>query len=386
MNIKDFTGNATGKLVPIVEESVNLWSFVPDPIPRKLELRGSIMKLVESAGTHLGRLFGAAEILNPWLRLFLTREAIASNKIEGTITTARQLYLFGSEESGKTNREEELDRKEVLNYVKAMDTGVDLLKTYPLALNTINKLHAVLLDGVRGQDKLPGQLRKRQNAISKNKFIDAKYIPPPASEVLAGISDIEKFIHEESDIPNVVKVALVHYQFEAVHPYLDGNGRLGRLLIPLLLSSWEMIPLGTPRLYLSDYFEEHNNEYGNHLLLISQNGEWDAWIEFFLKGVIDESQKTWDLAHALIDLQDRWIDKVSSRPGSLQTIVRKLFDWPVVRLKDVEQMTGRSRQQAGNYARELEKLGILKGDGKSWGQTYFADDIFRTFFGETNED
>jgi Fic family protein len=143
-----------------------------------------------------------------------------------------------------------------------------------------------------------------------------------------------------------------------------------------------MIPSGMPRLYLSNYFESNNQEYRDCLLRISQNGKWCEWIEFFLKGVVVESQKTWDLAMALLDLQKKWIDKVSSGAGNLQLIVRKLFKFPVVRLKDIEQMTGRSIQQAGNYARELEKLGILKGDGKSWGQSYFADDIFRVFFGE----
>ncbi|MFH2054315.1 MAG: Fic family protein [bacterium] len=383
MKAEEFTDNATGRLVPIVEEGVELTAFVPDPIPRTLKLSSPIMKLAERAGLRLGRLFGAGEILNPMLQLFLAREAIASNAMEGTITTARQLYLFDRDEGGADDGEMRSERREVANYIKAMNLGINLLAERPLSLNLINALHAKLLENVRGQNKMPGQIRRRQNAISKSRFAAARYIPPPPAEVIPAVGDIESFIHEDSDLPNSVRAALVHYQFEAVHPYLDGNGRLGRLLIPLLLSSWEMLPSGTPRLYLSKYFEQHDEEYRDKLLRVSQNGEWNSWIEFYLTAIVEESEKTWSKAEELIRLRERFIDRIKSGAGNLLEVVRRLFDYPVLTHKDIAGLTGLSRQQAGNYASKLVEVGILTPDKTEWRHYYYADEIFRVFFEES---
>ncbi len=383
MRKEDFTDRATGRLIPIIEEGHALMAFVPDKIPRNLTISNAIMRLAEQASLQLGRLFGAGEIINPLLALFMRREAIASNAIEGTVTTARELYLFEAEESAIRERERGTERREVLNYVLAIERGIELLNSRPVSLNMINELHKILLDRVRGQDKSPGQIRRRQNAISRRGFPDARYIPPPASDVMPGIDDLEKFIHEDTFYPDLIRAALFHYQFEAIHPYLDGNGRLGRLLTPLLLCSWKKLPEGTPRLYLSKYFEQHDQIYRDRLLRISQNGEWDEWFEFFLQAILSESEKTWDKAHELMRLRDMYVERVKSGPGNLQEVVRKLFDHPVLKIKDIARISGVSRAQAGSYAKKLSDLEILKGNQKSWGQLFYADEILRVFFEET---
>lgn len=384
MDIRKFTEKATGTFVPIVENGLALQAFVPNNLPRSITLSNKIIKQIESASKQLGRLFGAGDIINPLLPLFLRREAIASNKMEGTITTARDLYTFESEIGLYKNKSDQPERAEVFNYIVAMKLGVNTMGDRPISLNLLNALHKTLLDGVRGQYKSPGEIRKRQNAISTKNVIDsdAKYIPPPPTDVLPCIGDLEEYINENSDTPDLVRAALVHYQFEAIHPYMDGNGRLGRLLIPLLLQSWHMIPKGSPRLYLSPFFEQNDDEYRQRLLMVSQNGEWDEWIDFFLRAIMSESEKMWDKAHELTKLRDDYYGRVADGPGKLQQVIRALFERPVLKIKDVSKIAEVSSQQARNYAKNLMECKILSTDDRAWGRHYYADDILRIFFGE----
>lgn len=381
MKVEDFNENAPGQMVPIVEAGERLHAFAPDPIPRDLHLPNPIVKLAEEAGVKLGMLFVDTDILNPVLPLFLRREAIASNAIEGTITTARQLYLFESAEGRMPAKERQSEEQEVANYVSAVIEGMKLLQERPMSLNIIHRLHAILLDGVRGKDKLPGRVRTRQNAISTGDFISARYVPPPPSYVMPALTDLEEFIHEEPTYPDSVRAALVHYQFEAIHPYLDGNGRMGRLLIPLLLCTWNKLPGGFPRLYLSKYFEQHDGEYRDLLLSVSQEGNWVRWIEFFLNAIVSEAQTTLEKCHELTNLQSSYIERVKSGPGRLQEIIRNLFTHPVLKISDIRRMTGVSHQQARNYAITLVDEGILIPDEeKSWGRPYYAGEILHVFF------
>jgi Fic family protein len=383
MRAEAFTAEAPGKLVPIVENGVELLAFVPQTLPRNLEIAGELTRLAEEASLHLGRLFGAGDILNPVLSLFLSREAIASNAIEGTITSARELYLFDAQQRGKSTADSLDQRVEVRNYILATSHGVDLMKDRPLSLNVFNELHKILLEGVRGEDKLPGSIRKRQNAISRGGFSDARYVPPPPSEVMPLMSDLETFVHEETRYPDLLRASLFHYQFEAIHPYLDGNGRLGRLLIPLLLQTWGKLPEGIPRLYLSKYFERHNQEYRDGLLSVSQTGDWAGWVSFFLSGVIEESKRTWDKAHELRRLRDNYIERVKTGPGNLQEIIRQLFVRPVIKVRDIVESTSVSRVQANTYAQRLVEADILVAEDKSWGRHFYADEILQLFFEES---
>lgn len=379
MRKEDFTEKAPGRLVPAAGFP-GVVAFVPNLLPREIQLPTNITMKIEVAAGLLGKLSGEAAILNPWVHLFLRREAIASSAIEGTITTARELYAFEAGEVADGSHHE----KEVLNYVNAATRGLELIGERGMSLNVLKEIHEVMMTGVRGSGKRPGEFRKEQNAISHTKRIeDARFVPPPVPQMHETLHDLEAFIHESPTMPALVRLALTHYQFEAIHPFLDGNGRVGRLMLPLLLCTWGTLPHGPPKLYLSSYLEKNDEEYRYRLLRVSQNGEWNEWNAFFLEAVIVEATETLRKVRELSELHATYIRRVGGGPAKLRDAVSFLFfKSPVVQVKDIRDFTGLTRQRSGEYVEKMVGLNMLTPGEKKWGRLYFANEIMRVFFGE----
>ena len=277
--------------------------------------------LLSKADQVLGELKGVGQMLpNPNLLIgpFIRREAVSSSRIEGTETDFEQLVLFEVEQADSENAD---DRREVSNYVAATQYGLERLKTLPVSLRLMREVHERLMRGVCGEDKTPGDFRRRQNMIGRKGQdpAQARFVPPPIEEMKSALNDLEHYIAHPPGMPVLVELALIHYQFETIHPFLDGNGRLGRLLINLLLC--ERGCLTQPLLYLSSYLERNKDQYMDHLLRISQRGEWVPWLEFFLDGVAVQSKTAIDRSNELLALRNRYRTKWMEQ--STSTVILK---------------------------------------------------------------
>lgn len=289
MNPKEFTKSKAGRLI---RGPQRYWAFVPDPLPPPLSIDWDLARVLSGADRALSELAGLARTLpNPHLLIgpFIRREAVLSSRIEGTQASLSDLFFFEAAypEKGLPARESASDVQEVANYVKALEYALKRVRDLPLSLRLIREVHEILLSGVRGGNWTPGEFRRSQNWIGPPgcTLMEAEFVPPPPHEMMESLSELEKFLHRPSNLPPLVKTALVHYQFEAVHPFLDGNGRIGRLLISLLLRHENL--LDQPFLYLSAFFERRRSEYYAKLLDISKSGQWRSWMEFFMQGVLN---------------------------------------------------------------------------------------------------
>jgi Fic family protein len=287
-------------------------AFVPDPLPPRLDWSPELVAALSSADRLLGRLAGqGARLPNPHLliRPFVRREAVLSSRIEGTQATLGE--LLADEAGAATSRAPE-DLKEVRNYVVALEKGVQRLKKLPLSLRLVKELHSALMTGVRGDGAAPGEFRRMQNWIGSPgaTIANARFVPPPPSELAPCLDAWEKFLHER-DLPPLLQAALLHYQFEAIHPFIDGNGRVGRLLITLFLVEREILP--SPLLYLSAFFEATRRAYYELLTGVSQRGEWEAWILYFLRGIAHQATDALDRVERIDTLREKWRRRLASR-------------------------------------------------------------------------
>ena len=277
MDSKDFEKSAAGRCIKTLK---NYWAFIPNPLPPSIIYK-DLINLLSEADRLLGELSGTGRtLLNPYLLIgpYTRREAVSSSRIEGTEASLSDLFYF---EAAETEKPKVSDVKEVKNYVKAMEAGIKRLKDLPISVRLIREIHKILMQGVRGEQAEPGELRKSQNWIGRQgcTLNEATFVPPPIDEMAKALSDWENYLHSNPKEPPLIQCALMHYQFEAIHPFLDGNGRIGRLLITFFLC--EKGFLTQPLLYLSEFFEKHRSEYYSRLLGVSQRGEWKEWIEFF---------------------------------------------------------------------------------------------------------
>ncbi len=299
-----------------------------------------------------------------------------SSRIEGTKTTLSDLFLFEVTPSLENSVP---DVREVANYVRALDRGLERLRHIPLSLNLIRELHAILLDGVRGLGRRPGEFRRCQNWIGSSRNIDdAIYVPPPAERLAPALSAFERFVNTPNDLPLLVRLAMIHYQFEALHPFEDGNGRVGRLLLSLLLDSERALP--HPVLYLSAYFERNRRDYYEHLLHISQCGAWSEWVQFFLRGVADQSIDAVERAQQLLALRARWAEKCQTARTSalLLKLLDGLFRNPFVNLARAAAQLEVQPQSAQNNINQLIDRGILTEiTGHRRNRVYAAREILR---------
>jgi len=333
-------------------------AYFPRPLPRLLPISPENLLRIADAEAALGRLAGAGRLLpDPHLLVqpYLRREAVASTRIEGTQATLVEVFdaEAGDEPLGA-------DVEEVVNYVRAMELGLRRLETLPLSTRLIREMHGVLLAGVRGREHQPGELRTTQNWIgSRGATIEtATFVPPPPGELAGLLSDLERFVHEDPQLPPLVQAALVHYQFETIHPFLDGNGRIGRLLIVFFLVVRDRLP--SPLLYLSPFFEARRETYYDALQGVRQRGELDSWLRLFLDGVQTQANDALARAERLSDLRERYRASVQATTrGGANRLVDLVFEQPSVNSRTVERRLGLSRPAALNALRQLESLGIL---------------------------
>ena len=380
VRLENFSENAPGRLVSAHGNAVeDYWAFYPDPLPQSVDLDIDTVNLLAAAERAVGELNGVGRMLpNPHLliRPFLRREAVLSSRIEGTVTNLEQLLLFEAEPA---NRSSSPDVREVINYVRAMEYGLKRVENLPVSLRLIREVHEHLMTGVRGQSNNPGEFRVIQNYIAGpgQSIQQARYVPPPTPEMTQALVDLEKFIHSSTDIPFLVQLALIHYQFEAIHPFEDGNGRIGRLLLSLLMCEREY--LSQPLLYLSGYLERNRDTYMDCLLSVSQRCDWLSWIRFFLEGVSSQARDAISRTGQLMNLWQNYRTSLQVARSSSLTLqlVDMLFATPVVTAPYVENELGVTQASARRTIERLEKDGILReATGQRRNRVYIAPEVF----------
>jgi len=337
-----------------------------------------LVQFLSAADRALGKLGGVGQTLpNPHLLIgpFKRREAVLSSRIEGTQASMSDLLIF---EAVPGQEPQVPDVREVWNYVRALDYGLERRTTLPVSNRLIREMHARLLEGVRGEDRTPGDFRRSQNWIGPPgcAMEDATFVPPPPERLTGALDAFEKYLHEPSRLPPILQLALIHYQFEAIHPFLDGNGRLGRLLITLLLCSWAILP--EPLLYLSAYFERHREEYNARLLAVSQQGAWNDWITFFLRGVAEQSMDAVQRANRLLKLRAQYHQRVQSARSSalLVQLIDFLFESPAVTAAQVKHRLSVTPRTAQAHIDRLTAEGVIReATGRKRNRVYLADEI-----------
>ncbi len=336
-------------------------SFQPEFINKQLHLENmEVMQLLSQADRELGRLDMFSKYI-PNIDLFISmhvlKEATQSSKIEGTQTKIDEA-LLDKEDIPLDKRD---DWEEVQNYIKAMEWATNELHKLPFSSRLIRETHKVLLQGVRGEKKHPGEFRTSQNWIGGATIKDAIFIPPTHNSVSELMSDMEKFLHNDAIfLPELLKIGLVHYQFETIHPFLDGNGRVGRLLIPLYLVSREI--LQNPILYLSDFFEKHRKLYYENLMLVREKNDLNQWFKFFLVGIIETAKSGITTFDNILQLQknvEQDLQTLGSRIGNAKKIVDSLYNHPAIDAEKVARIAGISMPSAYKLISTLEDLNIL---------------------------
>ena len=318
-----------------------------------------LTRLLSDSDRALGRLDGVASILpNPdlFVAMYVRQEAVLSSQIEGTQSTLEDVLEFEAE---RKISDRPKDVEEIVNYVKAMNFGLSRLKKLPLSLRLIREIHGELLQGVRGGEHKPGQFRHSQNYIGPLgcNLNNADFVPPPPHEMNKALGGLEKFLHDCSFMPHLIHCGLAHAQFETIHPFLDGNGRVGRLLITFLLCERDI--LRRPLLYLSYYLKAHRTQYYDRLMAIRNDGDWEGWLKFFLRGVYEVSLAATDISREIIKLRDQHHQALSGSANALK-LLDYLFEQPVISVQMAKKYVGCSYGTANDLIWHLEKLGILR--------------------------
>lgn len=363
-----------------VRTSSGYRAFLPESINRKFIIDDPDVHLLqEQASVRLGELNAFSELVPDiahFIRLHVVKEATLSSKIEGTQTQMEEVLL--DEEDISPERRD--DWREVNNYIRALIQGIDLLEELPLSTRLLKKIHATLLSGVRGEHKMPGEFRRSQNWIGGASLLDAAFIPPEWQEVDRLMSDLENFLHNtDLRMPVLLKIALAHYQFETIHPFLDGNGRVGRLLIPIYLRSQGL--LNQPVLYMSEFFEQNRGAYYDNLTRVRTHHDLGQWFRFFLVGMEKTCAKGCAGLRAIIALkkhcETELLPQLGRKMPQANTLLQHLFSAPVIKPAQVAAVTGLSTVSAYKLLEDFEQLGILyETSGKSRNKLY----SFRAYF------
>jgi Fic family protein len=347
-----------------ISQSSGYKAFIPAPLPPDppIVLEGSLQILLSRADMALARLDVLGQVLpnvNLFIAMYVKKEALLSSQIEGTQASLENLFAA---ELGDTP-ENINDVEEVVNYVKALNYGLGRLREFPMSLRLIREIHAVLMSGVRGGNKTPGEFRKSQNWIGPpgSTLKDATFVPPPPYEAEKALGELESYLHKPQTLPTLVDCAMIHYLFETIHPFLDGNGRLGRLLITFYLH-WQGV-MDKPLLYLSYYFKRNRQEYYDRLNLARESGDFEQWIAFFLQGVVTTADAAVETAKNILELQTThrdllWQKKISS-PYAVG-ILDRLFHTPYVSVNDLAEQFSMTYPTAAKVVGQLEGIGILK--------------------------
>ena len=356
MNISEFYAGA-------YEQQYEYRSFLPTAINHEWSVSDpQVATLLEEANRLLGELNAFSQLIPDvdfFIRMHIAKEATTSSRIEGTRTSIEEALV----KKGDLDPEKRNDWQEVHNYIKAINVAVKQLRHLPLSNRLLRETHAVLLKGVRGKHKQPGEFRTSQNWIGVS-LKDAAFVPPHHQQVPDLMSDLEKFIHNDQiHVPHLLKIALIHYQFETIHPFLDGNGRLGRLLVVLYLVSFGL--LHKPALYLSDFFERHRGEYYEHLMAVRTTHKLEPWLKFFLLGMRETAALSIQVFKDILALKEG-IERESMptfhvrRQANAQALMRALYQNPMVSIKSVAQLVQAQTNTAAALIDDFVKLGILQ--------------------------
>ncbi len=355
-------GNRAGRYVA---QSGGFKAFMPGPLPPDpgIAIDGDLQHRLSEADRALGRLHGSVETLpnpNLFVYMYVRKEAVLSSQIEGTQSSLQDLLAAEAHIAEGIPR----DVDEVVNYVRAMNLGLERLEELPVSVRLIREIHRELMRNVRGHHLTPGELRRTQNWIGPagSTIATASFVPPPPHEVPSLLGDLETFVHADGHLPLLLQIGLAHAQFETIHPFLDGNGRIGRLLITFLLC--EKGALAKPVLYLSHYFKKHRQEYYDLLQAVRDAGDWEAWLRFFLRGVAEVSVEAAGTARQILVLRETHRRQINDRLGRVASnghrVLEQLYEKPVVSVEDVRQITGTTFPAANDVVQRLVELEILK--------------------------
>jgi Fic family protein len=338
-------------------------AFVPNPLPPEppITVEGELLGLLEQAGTELGRLDGIARVIpDPdfFVSMYVRREAVLSSQIEGTQSTLEDLL---EREIGATTDDHRSDVLDIVNYVRAMNFGLERLQKLPVSLRLIREIHRELLKGGRGAHAAPGAFRTTQNWIGPDgaRIEQATFVPPPVPEMKQALSDLERFLHEDERYSTLIEVGLAHAQFETIHPFLDGNGRVGRLL-----NTFHLVQRGVlhkPLLYLSYYFKLHRTEYYDRLMAVRLRGDWEGWLRFFLHGVVQTAREASDTAERIFELRESHRARIIERGlgENALRLLSDLFRRPLINVNLAAEVLDTTYPTAGRVVSGLEELEIL---------------------------
>ncbi len=341
-------------------------AFIPAPLPPDppVRIRGELQSLLSEADRSLGRLDGSILTLpnsNLFVLMYVRKEAVLSSQIEGTQSSlqdvlAAEAKIFGADRSKDTN--------EVINYIRAMNYGLERLADLPVSVRLIREIHAELLSRSRGSHLTPGELRTSQNWIGPEgcTLNEADFVPPPPHEVSGALGQLESFLNNPGSIPPLIWIGLAHAQFETIHPFLDGNGRVGRLLITFLLCRQQV--LLKPVLYLSHYFKRHRQRYYEELQSVRDNGTWESWLNFFVRGIVEVSQQATDTARSILTLREKHrsviAENLGRAAGNGHRVLEHLYEQPVVWVNYVQDLVGTTYPAANNLVSRMVDCGILQ--------------------------
>jgi Fic family protein len=333
-------------------------AYVPAKLPPSIAFDGEMIRLLSDADIALGRLAGITETLpNPdlFVAMYVRKEAVLSSQIEGIQCTLDEVLEAEVDDDGARTK----DIAEVVNYVDAMNYGMERLATLPLSLRLIRETHSRLMDGVRGEHKAPGEFRKTQNWIGPqgSTLINAAFVPPPVPEMNEALADLEQFLHDRHSMPVSIQCAVMHLQFETIHPFLDGNGRVGRLLVPLMLHQREV--MAKPLLYISHYLKANRHEYYDRLMDVRVNGNWEGWVKFFLTGVAAVGHEAADTAKRIVQFRTE-AQQAAVRMGKPElALIDHLFKHPIMDARTAEKLLGVTYATANNALSNLETAGFV---------------------------
>ena len=363
-------------------------AFFPAELPPtpSITIDSDLLARLLTAQGALARLDGAIRTIpnvDLFLAMYINREAVLSSRIEGTRSRIEDLLAA---EAKLNNPPQPSDVEEVANYVRALGYGLERLDTLPVSVRLLRELHALLMEGVHGAHMTTGELRRTQNWIGRpnSTLATATFVPPPAYAVPDALANLERFLHSRDDMPLLVRVGIAHVQFEMIHPFLDGNGRVGRLLITLLLS--ERGELSEPVLYLSEYFENSRDEYYRRLRAVQESADWEGWLRYFLDGVTEVATHSLETARNVLDLREadrnRIVDTFGQGSGNAMRVLEALFRAPIISVTQVTELTGLTRSSANQLVARLTAMGILEEITGQRRNRYFRYEPYVRLFGE----
>lgn len=373
----------TGKLIPVSSGGLK-YAFVPNQLPPKWPWPQSLWKPLIEARKSLSSLDGTGKHLpNPEILLqpLQSREAQLSSQLEGTYTNPQQQVLFEADPQYPTSKNDPNNAyQEVYNYRRALRLKLDGKIDLPLSLRLVKELHAVLMSGVRGADQRPGEFREIQNQIG----FPARFVPPPPAELPQTLSDFEKYLHLESDLDPLVKAFLTHYQFEAIHPFRDGNGRVGRLFLSLAIAEW--CELSSQWLYMSPFFEKRKKEYMDLLFNVSAQGAWEAWVKFCLEGVVLQSIDAEKRCDKLLKLQIEFRKSIKGGSVRLSQLIDELFFRPIITVGQYRNRFGVTYPTARLDLKKLEQAGVVQPLEGMEMITYYCAPIYQITYEDIEAD